>query len=75
MITVTVTGNPADDPHTFRTGDGRFGCDLRLAVDLPPRGATGDSQVRTPGSTPAGSRQAATRCGSVCSSRRPGPYR
>jgi hypothetical protein len=46
MITVTVTGNLADDPHTFRTSDGRAGCDLRLAIDLPPRGATGESQVR-----------------------------
>jgi single-stranded DNA-binding protein len=46
MITVTITGNLADDPHTFRTSDGRVGCDLRIAVDLPPRGATGDSQVR-----------------------------
>jgi single-stranded DNA-binding protein len=46
MITVTVTGNLADDPHAFRTSDGRVGCDLRLAVDLPPRSATGDSQVR-----------------------------
>jgi single-stranded DNA-binding protein len=27
-------------------GDERVGCDLRVAVDLPPRGATGDSQVR-----------------------------
>jgi single-stranded DNA-binding protein len=43
---ITVTGNLADDPHTFRTSDGRAGCDLRLAVDLPPRGATGGSQVR-----------------------------
>jgi single-strand DNA-binding protein len=46
MITVTITGNLADDPHSFRTSDGRAGCDLRIAVDLPPRGATGDSQVR-----------------------------
>jgi single-stranded DNA-binding protein len=46
VITVTVTGNLADDPHTFRTSDGRAGCDMRLAVDLPPSGATGESQVR-----------------------------
>lgn len=47
MITVTITGNLADDPHTFHTSDGRAGCDLRLAVDLRPRGATGEGQFRT----------------------------
>jgi hypothetical protein len=46
MITVTITGNLADDPRTFRVRDGQEGCDLRVAVDLPPRGADGDSPVR-----------------------------
>ncbi len=46
MITVTVTGNLADDPHPFRLRDGTAGCDLRLAVDIPPRSATDDSPVR-----------------------------
>lgn len=46
MITVTITGNLADDPRTFRVRDGQEGCDLRVAVDLPPRGAGADSPVR-----------------------------
>jgi single-stranded DNA-binding protein len=46
MITVTVTGNLADDPHPFRLRDGLAGCDLRLAVDIPPRSATDESPTR-----------------------------
>jgi single-strand DNA-binding protein len=45
MITVTVTGNLVDDPRTFTTRDGQAGCELRMAVDLPPRG-TGDGPTR-----------------------------
>lgn len=46
MITVTVTGNLADDPRAFRLRDGTVGCDLRLAVDIPPRSATDDTPAR-----------------------------
>jgi single-strand DNA-binding protein len=37
MITVTVTGNLTDDPHTFTTRDATTGCELRIAANLPPR--------------------------------------
>jgi single-strand DNA-binding protein len=46
MISVTVTGNLTDDPHTFTTRDTTTGCELRIAVDLPPRTATGDPITR-----------------------------
>ena len=46
MITVTVTGNLTDDPHTFQTRDNTTGCELRVAVNLPSRTATGDGITR-----------------------------
>jgi single-stranded DNA-binding protein len=46
MISVTVTGNLTDDPHTFTTRDTSPGCELRIAVDLPPRTGTGDPITR-----------------------------
>jgi single-stranded DNA-binding protein len=44
-IAITVTGRLGDDPRTFTTRDGTDGVELRLAVDLPARGA-GDSITR-----------------------------
>lgn len=38
-IQITVTGRLGDDPRTFRTRDGSDGVELRLAIDIPPRGA------------------------------------
>ena len=35
---ITVTGRIGDDPRTFRTRDGSDGVELRLAVEIPPRG-------------------------------------
>jgi single-stranded DNA-binding protein len=46
MITVTVTGNLTDDPHTFTTRDNTTGCELRVAVNLPSRTGTGDGPTR-----------------------------
>ena len=46
MISVTVTGNLTDDPHTFTTRDTTTGCELRIAVDLPPRTGAGDPITR-----------------------------
>jgi single-stranded DNA-binding protein len=44
-IQITVTGRLGDDPRTFRTRDGSDGVELRLAIEIPPRG-TGDSITR-----------------------------
>ena len=44
-ISVTVTGRLGDDPRTFTTRDGTDGVELRLALDLPPRGS-GDGITR-----------------------------
>jgi single-stranded DNA-binding protein len=44
-IQITVTGRLGDDPRTFRTRDGSDGVELRLAIEIPPRG-TGDSVTR-----------------------------
>jgi single-stranded DNA-binding protein len=44
-ITITVTGRLGDDPRQFTTRDGTDGVELRLAVDLPPRGS-GDGITR-----------------------------
>ncbi len=46
MITVTVIGNLTDDPHTFTTGDGTAGTELRVVVNLPSRTGTGDGITR-----------------------------
>ncbi len=46
MITVTVTGNLTDDPHTFQTRDTTAGTELRVAVNLPSRTGTGDGITR-----------------------------
>ena len=46
MITVTNTGNLTDDPRSFSTRDGQSGCELRVAVDLPPRGGSGEGPTR-----------------------------
>ena len=46
MITITATGNLTDDPHTFTTRDTTSGCELRIAVNLPPRTGTGDAITR-----------------------------
>ena len=46
MITITVTGNLTDDPHTFTTRDNTTGCELRVAVNLPSRTGTGDPITR-----------------------------
>jgi single-strand DNA-binding protein len=46
MITVTVTGNLTDDPHTFQTRDSTTGCELRVAVNLPSRTGTGNDITR-----------------------------
>lgn len=40
-IQITVTGRLGDDPRTFRTNDGTDGVELRLAVEVPTRGASG----------------------------------
>ena len=47
MITVTVTGNLTDDAHTFQTRDTTTGCELRIAVNLPPRTGGGDPITRS----------------------------
>jgi single-stranded DNA-binding protein len=46
MISVTVTGNLTDDPHTFTTRDNTAGCELRVAVNLPSRTGTGNDITR-----------------------------
>ena len=38
-ISITVTGRLGDDPRTFTTRDGTDGVELRLALDIPARGA------------------------------------
>ena len=38
-ICVTVTGRLGDDPRIFTTRDGTDGVELRLALDIPARGA------------------------------------
>jgi len=38
-IQITVTGRLGDDPRTFTTRDGSDGVELRLAIEIPPRGA------------------------------------
>ena len=40
------TDNTPPPPGSDEPGLGRVGCDLRIAVDLPPRGASGEGQVR-----------------------------
>ncbi len=45
-ISITVTGRLGDDPRTFTTRDGTDGVELRLAVELPSRGASRDSITR-----------------------------
>jgi single-stranded DNA-binding protein len=44
-ISVTVTGRLGDDPHQFTTRSGTDGVELRLAIEIPARGA-GDSITR-----------------------------
>ncbi len=44
-ISVTVTGRLGDDPHPFTTRSGTDGVELRLAIEIPARGA-GDSITR-----------------------------
>ncbi len=39
-------GRLGDDPRTFTTRDGTDGVELRLALDLPPRGGSGDGITR-----------------------------
>jgi single-strand DNA-binding protein len=46
MISITITGNLTDDPRVFTTRDGQPGCELRVAVDLPPRSGSGDGPTR-----------------------------
>jgi single-stranded DNA-binding protein len=45
-ITVTVTGRLGADPRTFTLSDNTPGVELRLAVDLPPRGENGRETTR-----------------------------
>jgi single-stranded DNA-binding protein len=45
-ITVTVTGRLGEDPRTFTTRDNTPGVELRLALDLPPRGENGKEITR-----------------------------
>jgi single-stranded DNA-binding protein len=44
-IQITITGRLGDDPRTFQTRDGGDGVELRLAVEVPTRGA-GDNVTR-----------------------------
>lgn len=44
-ISVTVTGRLGEDPHPFTTRSGTDGVELRLAIEIPARGA-GDSITR-----------------------------
>jgi single-stranded DNA-binding protein len=44
-ISITVTGRLGDDPRTFSTHDNTPGVELRLALEIPPRGS-GDSITR-----------------------------
>jgi single-stranded DNA-binding protein len=44
-IAITVTGRLGDDPRPFTTRDGTDGVELRLALEIPARGA-GDSITR-----------------------------
>ena len=45
-ITVTITGRLGEDPRTFTTRDNTPGVELRVAVDLPPRGEGGKEITR-----------------------------
>jgi single-stranded DNA-binding protein len=45
-IAVTVTGTLGTDPRSFTLRDGTAGVELRLALDLPPRGETGREITR-----------------------------
>jgi single-stranded DNA-binding protein len=45
-ITVTVTGTLGDEPRTFARPDNTTGVELRLALDLPPRGPDNREVVR-----------------------------
>jgi single-stranded DNA-binding protein len=44
-ISITVTGRLGDDPREFVTRDNTAGVELRLALEIPPRGS-GDSITR-----------------------------
>jgi single-stranded DNA-binding protein len=45
-IHITVTGRLGDDPRTFTVRDDTPGVELRLALDLPPRGDGGREITR-----------------------------
>jgi single-stranded DNA-binding protein len=45
-ISVTVTGTLGTDPRSFALRDGTAGVELRLALDLPPRGENGREITR-----------------------------
>jgi single-stranded DNA-binding protein len=45
-IHITVTGHLGDEPRTFTVRDDTPGVELRLAIDLPPRGADGREVTR-----------------------------
>ena len=45
-ISITVTGTLGADPRTFTLGDNTPGTELRLALDLPPRGYNGREITR-----------------------------
>lgn len=45
-IAITVTGRLGEDPRTFTTRDSIPGVELRLALDLPPRGENGKEITR-----------------------------
>jgi single-stranded DNA-binding protein len=45
-IAITVTGTLGSDPRSFALRDGTAGVELRLALDLPPRGETGREVTR-----------------------------
>jgi single-stranded DNA-binding protein len=45
-IAITVTGNLTTDPREFALRDGTAGVELRLALDLPPRGENGREITR-----------------------------
>src|SRR5579875_2738186 len=45
-IAITVTGTLGTDPRSFTLHDGTAGVELRLALDLPPRGENGREVTR-----------------------------
>lgn len=45
-ISITVIGTLGTDPRSFTLRDGTAGVELRLALDLPPRGETGREVTR-----------------------------